>query len=187
MKLKIFKQFGAAIASILIVYGIISTTYRSYQSVLAAQVESPDIVLVGETVDDVDTEITTPSVVVETTPAEVVETTETTEAVTETTETATTEAAAPVQSVTEESSVSEESIASAAPVQEDEIIVPDETASDSQTVVTEPDPVVPTLNEYLSQLRCGGCGKNCSLINPRCGRGQQKASNAQQEYYATYS
>lgn len=176
MKAKIFKQFGAAIASILIVYGIISTTYRSYQNVLAAQVESPDIVLVGEEIEDVESESTIPTTVVETTPSEEVENTEETIAAAETT----------VEAASTESSASVENVA-AVPVQEDEIIVPEESSSDNQTVVTEPDPVVPTLNEYLSQLRCGGCGKNCSLINPRCGTGQRKASNAQEEYYSLYS
>ena len=43
-----------------------------------------------------------------------------------------------------------------------------------------------TLNDYLSKLRCGGCGKNCSLLNPRCRNGMQKANSAKQEYYSTY-
>ncbi|WKY45758.1 hypothetical protein Q5O14_06580 [Eubacteriaceae bacterium ES2] len=174
MKAKIFKQFGAAIASVLIIYGIISTTYRSYQGVLAAQAEIPDIVLVSEEIEDVEAESTIPSTIVETTPAEEIESeldiTVTAEATTEDT-----------------SSETDVNVAAATPVQEDEVITPETSSSDNQTIVTEPDPVVPTLNEYLSQLRCGGCGKNCSLINPRCGTGQRKASNAQEEYYSLYS
>lgn len=44
----------------------------------------------------------------------------------------------------------------------------------------------PTLNQFLSALRCGGCGHNCSLLNPRCMRGRSKAERAQTEYAQTY-
>ena len=44
----------------------------------------------------------------------------------------------------------------------------------------------PTLNQFLSGLRCGGCGHNCSLLNPRCMRGRSKAERAQTEYAETY-
>lgn len=44
----------------------------------------------------------------------------------------------------------------------------------------------PTLNQFLSSLRCGGCGHNCSLLNPRCRKGQNKAQRAQTEYAQTY-
>ena len=44
----------------------------------------------------------------------------------------------------------------------------------------------PSLNQFLSALRCGGCGHNCSLLNPRCMRGRSKAERAQTEYAQTY-
>lgn len=44
----------------------------------------------------------------------------------------------------------------------------------------------PTLNQFLSALRCGGCGHNCSLLNPRCMKGRSKAERAQTEYAQTY-
>ncbi|MCI7814020.1 MAG: hypothetical protein MR543_10160 [Robinsoniella sp.] len=44
----------------------------------------------------------------------------------------------------------------------------------------------PSLEEYLSKLRCGGCGRNCTLLNPRCHNGNRKAVAAQEQYYATY-
>lgn len=45
---------------------------------------------------------------------------------------------------------------------------------------------VPSLEEYLSKKRCGGCGHGCSLLNPRCMRGARKQSTAQSEYDALY-
>jgi len=30
------------------------------------------------------------------------------------------------------------------------------------------------------------CGKHCSLLSPRCGRGQDQASQATAEYYEAY-
>ena len=45
---------------------------------------------------------------------------------------------------------------------------------------------VPTLEDYLSSLYCGSCGRYCLLISPRCRRGADKASWAEEEYYAIY-
>ena len=45
---------------------------------------------------------------------------------------------------------------------------------------------VPTLEEYLGNLRCGGCGHGCTLLNPRCMRGARKQSSAQSEYQELY-
>ena len=36
--------------------------------------------------------------------------------------------------------------------------------------------------DYLGRLICTGCGKQCSLLNPRCGIGQMQAQEAI-EYY----
>lgn len=44
----------------------------------------------------------------------------------------------------------------------------------------------PTLKEYLSKLRCTGCGKRCFLLNPRCGKGEIQASRAEEEYNRLY-
>lgn len=166
MKIKIIKQFGAAIAAVLILYGVVATTYRSYETVMAAQVEIPPAIVVKNTTAEVVTETVTPIV----TPA--AET-----PVVTTTETATTPVA-PVESTT--------IVAAAAPTQE--VIAPaTSTTTVQEQVVTEPVPVVPSLSEFLSQFRCGGCGKNCSLVNPRCNVGSQKAQQAESEYDATYS
>ena len=43
----------------------------------------------------------------------------------------------------------------------------------------------PSLEEYLSKLTCTGCGKRCSLLRPRCGKGQMQAERAKEQYYST--
>ena len=45
---------------------------------------------------------------------------------------------------------------------------------------------VPTLEDYLSTLHCGRCGRNCYLSNPHCRTGRGKAETATAEYYAEY-
>ena len=45
----------------------------------------------------------------------------------------------------------------------------------------------PTLNDFLSNLICSGCHERCSLLNPRCAKGEQQAQQARQEYEASYS
>ena len=44
----------------------------------------------------------------------------------------------------------------------------------------------PSLNEFLSAFRCGGCRHNCSLLNPRCMKGRTKKQNAMIQYQETY-
>ena len=44
----------------------------------------------------------------------------------------------------------------------------------------------PSLNEFLSVFRCGGCRHNCSLLNPRCMKGRTKKQNATIQYPETY-
>ena len=53
----------------------------------------------------------------------------------------------------------------------------------------EPEPEEPdvTLDDFLAGLRCGACGRCCSLLNPHCQRGMHKAQSAEQEYYKTYA
>ena len=45
---------------------------------------------------------------------------------------------------------------------------------------------VPSLTAFLSNLICGGCRHNCSLVSPRCMKGRAKAESATVEYYETY-
>ena len=53
----------------------------------------------------------------------------------------------------------------------------------------EPEPEEPdvTLDDFLAGLRCGACGRCCSLLNPHCRRGMHKAQSAELEYYETYA
>lgn len=45
----------------------------------------------------------------------------------------------------------------------------------------------PSVEEYLSSLICTGCGKRCSLLHPRCGKGQMQAERAKEQYNQTYA
>lgn len=45
----------------------------------------------------------------------------------------------------------------------------------------------PSVEEYLSSLICTGCGKLCSLLHPRCGKGQMQAERAKEQYNQTYA
>ena len=45
---------------------------------------------------------------------------------------------------------------------------------------------VPTLEQFLQSMSCGGCRHNCLLISPRCMKGRAKAESATVEYYETY-
>ena len=47
--------------------------------------------------------------------------------------------------------------------------------------------VIPTLEEYLKNLHCGGCGRNCFLLNPHCMRGARKEAQAESAYFQQYS
>ena len=62
----------------------------------------------------------------------------------------------------------------------------DEDDKKKQTETSAAKASVPTLEDYLRKLRCGGCGHNCSLLNPRCMRGARKESQAETEYYELY-
>ena len=52
----------------------------------------------------------------------------------------------------------------------------------------DPEPIEPevSLGDYLSSLNCSGCGKHCSLLSPRCGKGENQAAQATNEYYEIY-
>ena len=69
------------------------------------------------------------------------------------------------------------------------IIEEDNSNQDGYVIEIEPEPEpeeTVSLDDYLGSLFCSGCGKHCSLLSPRCGRGQDQASQAAAEYYETY-
>ncbi|MBC3803303.1 hypothetical protein GH808_02440 [Acetobacterium fimetarium] len=166
MKIKIIKQFFAAFAAVCIIYGSVATTYTSYKNVLAAQAEIPLAIAVKEetTAAAAETDASTATQ----TPATTTETSGTSTAASTQTESVTAE----TPTVTK---------------QEELVAVADTTTSAQSQAMAAAVPVVPTLNEFLSQLRCGGCGKNCSLASPRCATGSRKAQQAEAQYDATYS
>lgn len=45
----------------------------------------------------------------------------------------------------------------------------------------------PTLDEYLSNLYCTGCGRHCSLLSPQCGIGSAQSAAAQVDYNEEYA
>ena len=61
-----------------------------------------------------------------------------------------------------------------------------EDEEDDAYISAAPAQDVPSLEDYLSGLRCGRCGRNCFLSNPRCRTGRNKAESAAEEYYAEY-
>lgn len=64
--------------------------------------------------------------------------------------------------------------------QENSAVSGDSTAdSSSGDVVTE--------EEYMGNLYCTACGKHCSLLSPRCGRGDQQAEEALSDYEELYA
>ena len=168
MKNKIIGQFAAAVAALLIVYGVGVNTFRSYEQVMAAQAEIPPAIVVKNNAATGESESVTTAV-----------TTDTASTAATTSETAT--------SLTESTTTVTESVtvAAAAPVETPALV--EATQAATEPVVTEPEPDIPSLSDFLAQLRCGGCGKNCSLLNPRCGVGNQKAQQAEAEYVANYS
>ena len=44
-----------------------------------------------------------------------------------------------------------------------------------------------SLDDYLGSLVCTACGRQCSLLSPQCGRGQQQAEQAISDYNETYT
>lgn len=43
------------------------------------------------------------------------------------------------------------------------------------------------LEEYLQELQCTGCGRQCSLISPNCKKGRMQAERAAEEYASMYN
>ena len=75
--------------------------------------------------------------------------------------------------------------------QSNELIIEEDNSSDQDGYVIEIEPEpepeeTVSLDDYLGSLFCSGCGKHCSLLSPRCGRGQDQASQATAEYYEIY-
>ena len=74
--------------------------------------------------------------------------------------------------------------------QSTETITEDNDAGDQDGYVIEiepePDETV-SLEDYLGTLYCTGCGRHCSLLAPRCGKGEHQASQATDEYYEIYT
>jgi len=76
--------------------------------------------------------------------------------------------------------------------QSNELIIEGDDSSDQDGYVIEIEPEpepeeTVSLDEYLGSLFCSGCGRHCSLLTPRCGKGENQASQATAEYYETYS
>ena len=73
-----------------------------------------------------------------------------------------------------------------------ELIIEENDTSDQDGYVIEIEPEpepeeTMSLEDYLGSLFCSGCGKHCSLLSPRCGKGENQASQATAGYYETYS
>lgn len=63
--------------------------------------------------------------------------------------------------------------------------------TDSQDTVTSQSPAAtadttPTLAEFLSNLTCTACHRNCPLTAPQCGRGDVQIQSAEEEYTQLY-
>lgn len=78
--------------------------------------------------------------------------------------------------------------------QSNELIIEGDDSSDQDGYVIEIEPEpepepeeTVSLDDYLGSLFCSGCGRHCSLLTPRCGKGENQASQAAAEYYETYS
>ena len=67
---------------------------------------------------------------------------------------------------------------------DEDILKEEEAQIQPESEPAEPDV---TLDDFLAGLRCGACGRCCSLLNPHCRRGMHKAQSAEQEYYETYA
>lgn len=78
------------------------------------------------------------------------------------------------------------------PVQDETLLTENATESvaeqkeNSQTVNESTEETAPTLEEFLGNMYCTGCGKHCSLLYPRCGRGEMQAQQAENEYNEMY-
>ena len=79
--------------------------------------------------------------------------------------------------------VSSPSVVSSVPEDADEADEGDKTSQEDASTPA----AIPTLQDYLKNLHCGGCGRNCFLLNPHCMRGARKEAQAESAYYELYS
>lgn len=86
-------------------------------------------------------------------------------------------------------SESEEHIAAAEQEEKKEAVLNDSNSEEQEEILPESEPEEPeiSLEEYLSSLVCGACGRKCSLLHPHCRNGKHKARSAEQQYYEIYS
>ena len=77
-------------------------------------------------------------------------------------------------------------VASQSDEQATESITTEDTSESESASVVESSGSDPTLDEYLSTLRCTGCGKACLLTSPRCNRGVEQQEQATNDYYSIY-
>lgn len=86
----------------------------------------------------------------------------------------------------DESNSSEESIRTTKNNEESfestEAIDEEESIESNKTVEEE----TLSLEEFLGNMNCTGCGKHCSLLSPRCGRGNMQVQEAINEYNQIY-
>lgn len=158
MKSRFIKAFGAGAATVCILYGTIMNSYRNAVS----DNDSSNKTTVSSTLSDTsDTSLSANSTV---------DTSSTSNTESNSTDTSTT----PSTSTTEETQITDSTTTSDS--SEEEI---------SETETTTED--IPSLSKYLADLTCDGCGRNCSLLNPRCHTGSQKAETATVEYYEEYN
>ena len=75
--------------------------------------------------------------------------------------------------------------AETAPEEEPQAEEPEKEKETAQEDASTP-AAVPTLQDYLKNLHCGGCGRNCFLLNPHCMRGARKEAQAESAYYEQY-
>lgn len=82
------------------------------------------------------------------------------------------------------------------PVQDETYLIEKATESvaeqkeNNQAINDSTEEPAPTLEEFLGNMYCTGCGKHCSLLYPslypRCGRGEMHAQQAENKYNEMY-
>lgn len=172
MRMKIIKRFSAATVGVCFTYALIRLPFSMINNPGEAAVEP----------------VTSPSTAAQTTQPATQPTTAqpatqsaTTNAVTQPVTTVPIEIETtqqPTEAVTEQYATEEIIINDYSPESNDEneyVFEQNDTSGD-----------VPTLEQFLRSMTCGGCRHNCLLVNPRCMKGRAKAESATVEYYETY-